>query len=64
MFISSKFSFMITVLLTRSPLMPITSASFSSAAVTMAVTGCFMPMFTTEYPLLLKMMSTKFLPMS
>ena len=55
---------MITVDFTSNPDMPIASAFASSAACRIALTGCLMPMLTTEYPLLLKMMSTRFLPMS
>ena len=46
-FISSRFSFMITVLLTSSPLMPMASALFSMAASRIALTGCLMPMLET-----------------
>ena len=44
--------------------MPITSARWVSAASRIAETGCLMPMLTTLKPLLVKMMSTRFLPMS
>ncbi len=46
-FISSRFSFMITVDFTRSPDIPMTSTSCSSAASRIAVTGCLIPMLTT-----------------
>ena len=41
-----------------------TSARCVSAASRIADTGCLMPMLTTVNPLLDRMMSTRFLPMS
>ena len=46
-FISSRFSFMTTVDFTRSPDIPMTSASFSSAARRISLIGFLMPMLTT-----------------
>ena len=39
---------MMTVLFTRSPDMPMASASCSSAASMMVLIGCLIPMFTTR----------------
>ena len=62
--ISWRFSFITTVDFTSRPLIPMASARCSSAARRISPTGCLMPMFTTSYPLLDRMMSTRFLPMS
>src|SRR5664279_4269504 len=63
-FISSRFSRITTVDFTSNPDIPIASALASSAADRIVEIGCLMPRFTTEYPLLDRMMSTRFLPMS
>ena len=47
-FSSDRLSRITTVDLTSSPDIPMTSASFSSAAVTIAEMGCLIPMFTTS----------------
>ena len=46
-FISSRFSFITTVLLTSSPDMPTASARCSLAARRISDTGCLMPRLTT-----------------
>ena len=44
--------------------MPMASAPNSSTAATMSVIPILMPRFRTVYPLFVRMMSTRFLPMS
>ena len=44
--------------------MPMASAGLRSWAARMASTGCLMPRFSTSKPLLERMISTRFLPMS
>ena len=63
-FSSNRLSFITSVDFTSSPDMPMASALCATAASMMLPTGCLMPRFTTVYPLLVKMMSTRFLPMS
>ncbi|CAB4782944.1 unannotated protein [freshwater metagenome] len=53
-----------TVDFTNKPLNPITSTFSFSAASRIALIGCLMPIFTTSYPLLDKMISTRFFPIS
>ena len=53
-----------TVDLTNNPDIPTTSTLFSFAASIIWLIVCLIPMFTVVYPLLLKMISTKFLPIS
>ncbi len=55
---------MISVDFTSRPLIPMASAPCSAAAATISLIPTLMPRFTTSYPLLVKMMSTRFLPMS
>ena len=55
---------MINVDLTRSPLIPRASAWCSSTALSISFTPTLMPRLITSYPLLVRMMSTRFLPMS
>ena len=63
-FISSRFSRMINVLFTKRPLIPRASAWCSSRALNISLTPTLMPRLKTSYPLLVRMMSTRFLPMS
>ena len=64
LFSSSRFSRITTVLLTNNPESPITSTSLSCAAPIIAPIGCLMPIFTVEKPLFVKIISTRFLPIS
>ena len=55
---------MINVDFTRSPLIPIASAFTSSAFSRISAIEILMPRLYTSYPLFVRMMSTRFLPMS
>ncbi len=55
---------MMTVDFTSSPDIPTASACSARAASMIASTGCLIPRLTTRKPLLVRMMSTRFLPMS
>ena len=53
-----------TVDLTSNPLIPMASALLSIAPSIIWLTVCLIPILTTRYPLLVRIMSTRFFPMS
>jgi hypothetical protein len=57
-------SFMMMADLTRRPERPIASTPYSRAFPMIVSAGTLMPRLTTWYPLLERMMSTRFFPMS